>query len=381
MQNGSTRKLPDRDVAHPLLERWGVVLHEREAALTARLLRLLDAKGGHAQQGIEAIANGLERLANLWNAITRFPSVFAAQRLGHRYRNFDTLVETFSHINPYVTEAYLPTRAVLGRGYAMAKFNYCRMLGIIVEEFLGELPEVDELEQEVEDVMRDSVCTIIAEDLLMSIASDERLEEELRRRAAAVLAGLWENREVSAIQEFFRVLASIWKAKASMTVNYGTLAGIAELFCLARAGCDPEFLSYFCRDDVGDEERAALLEFMFNATSEELEIMRRYMREHGVKALDAEDVARIFDVPLSRLHRTTHTAEDLFFTFRERQVMASLRLVRNLPGPKKTAEEYVMIYLLRKQLQREAEEGESESDESLPPGWDVGPVQPPNHLS
>ena len=350
---------------------WSV-LHAPEADLVIRLLEKLEAEGEAGQEGRRAILDGLARLKELWRSIDRFPSVLDAQSLGKRYRNFDTLVETLSHVNPYVTEAYLPTRAVLGRGYAMAKFNFCRMLGVIVEEFMDEDPDIDDLDQDVEEIMRDSVCTIIAEDLLMSITSDERLEEKLRRKAASVVAGLWERRDLEAVQAFFKVLASIWRAKSSITVNYGTLAGVAELFCLAQAGCDPEFISYFCRDDVGEDERTALLEFMFNATYEELEIMRRYMREHGVKALDAEDVARIFNVPMSRLHRTTHTAEDIFFTFRERQTMASHRLVRNLPGPKKTAEEYVMIYLLRQAV--ETEEGRlkpEESEDGLPPGWSV----------
>ncbi len=352
---------------------WSV-LHEPEADLVIRLLEKLESREGKAQEGRRAILDGLARLKELWRAIDRFPSVLEAQTLGNRYRNFDTLVETLSHVNPYVTEAYIPTRAVLGRGYAMAKFNFCRMLGVIVEEFMEDDPDIDDLDQDVEEIMRDSVCTIIAEDLLMSIASDERNDEELRRKAASVVTGLWERREIQAVQAFFKVLASIWRAKSSITVNYGTLAGVAELFCLAQAGCDPEFISYFCRDDVGEDERTALLEFMFNATYEELEVMRRYMREHGVKALDAEDVARIFNVPMSRLHRTTHRAEDIFFTFRERQTMASHRLVRNLPGPKKTAEEYVMIYLLTQQIAKEQGLAEPpESEDGLPPGWSVSP--------
>jgi hypothetical protein len=345
------------------LEERGPVLHEAEARLVDRLLRRLDDRGDEGgKEGRSEILKGLGRLQKLWQAITSFPSVYAEDRLGSRHRNFETLVETFSHVNPYATEAYLPTRAVLGRGYAVAKFNFCRMLGVIVEEFLADEEDADDLRDAVEDVTRSSVLTVIAEDLLMSISADDRLEEPLRRRSATLVADLWEMRAVGAIEEFFRLLTSIWRAKASITINYGTLAGVAEMFCLARAGCDPEFLSYFCRDDVGEEEHAALLEFMFNATYEELEVMRRYMREHGVKALAAEDVARIFNVPLARLHRTTHTAGDIFFTFRERQVMASQRLVRGLPGPKKTAEEYVMIYFLRRDLERQASAEQEEND-------------------
>ena len=346
--------------------RFGV-LHPPEAALVRRLKALLGQRGDDGREPIERIESVLGRLERLWAAVDAFPSVHSRESLGRRQRSFETLVETFSHVNSYVAEAYLPTRAVLGRGYAMAKFNFCRMLGVVVDEYLSETEPVDELRTQVEDVMRGSICKLIAEDLLMSIASDDQLEDPLRRRAAVVLAGLWEERAVEPIQEFAGLLSSIWNAKARITINYGTLAGVTELFSLAKAGCDQEFLSYFCRDDVPDEEHAALLEFMFNATFEELEVMRRYMRDHNVDALDAEDVARIFNVPISQLHRTVHTAEDIFFTFRERQVMASQRKVRNLQGPKKTAEEYVMIYFLRRALLC-VEPGRTAGPEPVPAG-------------
>lgn len=327
------------------------VLHPQEARLVRRLEALLESRSEAGREGLGVIGGWIDRLERLWSAIDMFPSVYSDQSLGRRRRNFDTLVEAISCVNPYVAEAYLPTRSVLGRGYAMAKFNFCRALGLVVDEFLSDTAEAEQLRTQVEDAMRASICTLIAEDLLMSVTSDEQLDSPLRRRAAVVLAGLWEERAVEPIREFAGLLTSIWNAKARITINYGTLAGVTELFGLATAGCDPEFLSYFCREDVPDEENAALLEFMFNATFEELEVMRRYMRDHNVKVLNAEDVARIFNVPPSRLHRNVHTAEDIFFTFRERQVMASQRKVRNLPGPKKTAEEYVMICFLRRTVE------------------------------
>jgi hypothetical protein len=51
-------------------------------------------------------------------------------------------------------------------------------------------------------------------------------------------------------------------------------------------------------------------------------------------------------VPLSRLHQTIVSPKDMFFTFRERQVNAYHRELHDLPGPKKTAEEYLMVYYL-----------------------------------
>jgi len=77
--------------------------------------------------------------------------------------------------------------------------------------------------------------------------------------------------------------------------------------------------------------------------------MRRYMQEQGRHALDAESVARLFDVKLDRLHTTTGTPQDMFFTFRERENWAIHRRLRKLDGPKRTAEEYVMVFVLGRQ--------------------------------
>ncbi len=118
------------------------------------------------------------------------------------------------------------------------------------------------------------------------------------------------------------------------------------MLTLAKEGCDPEFIDYFSRNDISDNEIWALEEFLFNATYEELSYMRKIMKDEGLNVLKDEDVARMFSVPLTRLHTKSTTPEDMIYTFRERQIMARHRVLRDLPGPKRTAEAYVMLYYL-----------------------------------
>jgi len=180
----------------------------------------------------------------------------------------------------------------------------------------------------------------------VSIASDLKLDLDLRRKATYVLADLWEHRTSRSVRDLSPLLDSIWVAKTRTTISYGTLTGTTEILSLMREGCDPAVIDYFTGDHIAEEERQAWTELVFNATFEELETMRCFMERNQRNVLGASDVAQIFNVPEDRLHQTIATPVDMFHTFRERQVNAYHRQIHNLAGPRKTAEEYLMIFYL-----------------------------------
>lgn len=323
------------------------VLDEREAELVEQALAFLDARDDPAAVGgARHVRDAIARLTTLWQAVERFPKTQQCQLLGTRRRDFQTLLDTFVKSEPYSIEAYLPTRATLARAYAMAKFNFSRMLRYVIADCVPADSEGGALRVAADLVERSAVAAIIAEDVLRAIAADNDQPDPLRRRAIALLADLWDRRATQSLADFAPLLDSAWRAKARVRVSYGTLAGVSELFQLLRHGCDPAFVDYFGSDRATPEQYAAFEEFVFNATYEELVRMREYMREKNTGVLDAAAVAKIFNVNLERLHTTTGTPQDMFFTFREREMWAAQRRLNSLPGPKKTAEEYVMIYVL-----------------------------------
>ena len=331
------------------------VLDAREVALVRRVLNALDAReDATGDAGARHVRAGLDRLVGLWQSIDDFPPTRGCQRLGARTRNLETLLDRFSNIDSYSVEAYLPTRAALARAYSMAKFNFSRLLGYVVadcvtlEDPLASTGSTSILD-DIETVQRAAVAAIIGEDVLRSLASDSTQARELRRRATRVLTELWDARATQSLADFAPLIGSAWRAKAMVHISYGTLAGVTELFQLLRNGCDPAFVDYFSSEEAPSEQYAAFEEFLFNATYEELSRMRAYMQEHGRHALDAKAVARIFNVQLDRLHTTTGTPQDMFFTFRERENWAAHRRLRRLEGPKRTAEEYVMVFVLGRQ--------------------------------
>jgi len=324
------------------------VLEPEEIVLAGKVLSFLDKVGTKEGNSDAAhIRDAMDLLVRLRDVATSYTSVVRSYTVAGESRDVHTLTNAICRSDPYSIEAFMPTRAVVGRSYLVAKFNFFRLLVRMCRHHIPEDQRQKELLNELGFSVRESVTSIIAEDVLVSIASDDGQDMELRRKAIYLLADLWEHRTIRSVRDFFPLLYSVWDAKARVTISYGTLAGTTELLALMREGCDPAVIDYFTSDQISEEERQALIELVFNATFEELETMRNFMERNHMEVLGPNDVAKIFNIPLSKLHQTTATAEDMFFTFRERQVTAYQRKMKNLAGPKKTAEEYMMIYYLR----------------------------------
>ncbi len=311
------------------------------------LARLDEREDPDAHASALLIREVMENLITLRKVVTDYPSLLKPYRVAGQARNVHSLVEAICESNPYTIEAHMPTRAVVGRAYLVAKINLFRTLLRIARHSFPEPATSPSLEPELTRLLRVLITTLIAEDILVAIAADVRAEPELRRKAVYLLVDLWEHRQARTVQDFFPLLDSVWEAKTRVTISYGTLSGTSEILGLMREGCDPEVIDYFTREHISEDERQALLELVFNATYEELQTMRRWMSRHRKDVLAPKDVARIFNVPEERLHQTISNTQDMFFTFRERQVNAYHRSLHDLPGPKKTAEEYLMIYYLR----------------------------------
>ena len=329
------------------LPRADMVLESAEESVVVELWNYLAARDDtRGEEGKAALIMALVRLEKIWEAIEVHPSILRGQTLGARHTDVRSLIETLSTCNPYSTEAFLPTRGALVRAFLHAKLNFCRFLGHLVTELLGDDPGASASRPAIERIQTSAVCNVMAEDILRLIASDHDLALELRRKATWVLVQMWEDRACHVVPRFFPVLDSVWQAKTQVTVSYGTLSGASELLDIIAEGCDPTFLDCFALDSVSDDEVFALQEFMFNFSYEHLQQLQAYMAETGELNLDAGRVATILKLPADDLHIQTCTCEEMIFTFRERQSMANHRRALDLPGPKRTAEGYLMVHLL-----------------------------------
>jgi hypothetical protein len=220
----------------------------------------------------------------------------------------------------------------------MAESNFYRLLRHVCEQVVPD-PRCDELREEASKWLRVCLYTKLVEELLSAIASDSELDRSVRRKAVEALAQIWERRLMYRVRDFFPLLEATWEARQRINVIGGTLLGTQEIFELFQAGADPRFVDYFVRADHSEDEVEAFREFVFGTSCERLNDMATEMDLGDVNSVTLTNPA----------HPPTVDAATVFYEFfRSRQLLAAARRMANQPGPKRTAEGYVMIYFLEK---------------------------------
>jgi hypothetical protein len=85
-------------------------------------------------------------------------------------------------------------------------------------------------------------------------------------------------------------------------------------------------------------------------TYEELTTLRRTMREQGRESVDVQWASRVLARQIEELERSREIDPmALYRSYNRRQLAADFRFVAGTEGPKRTAEGYLMIYLLDQQ--------------------------------
>ncbi len=302
-------------------------------AIYERLARAGDP--GAAQLG-DTIKRQMVCLEWLGEVLANYPSPLSEQQLGTRQRGLQTLVDSLCNTNPATFEFHLPTRALLGRSLVMAESNFYRLLGHVCREaFDGQ--EASNLHAQTVRRLRVCLYTRLVEEVLTAIASDIGVDREVRAKAVVALAQIWERRLTYRVSDFFPILEATWEARQKFTAVGGTLSGTQEMFELFKAGADPRFVDFFARPNPSEDEIEAFREFLFGALTEELDRLTREMRGRGDTSTVVRDRTEIGD---------QDPATVFYGFFRFRQLQATARRLAGVPGPKRTAEVYVMISYL-----------------------------------
>jgi hypothetical protein len=148
------------------------------------------------------------------------------------------------------------------------------------------------------------------------------------------LAQLWGNRLTWRVHTFFPILAATWEARQRVRVVGGSLVGNCEMFQLLAEGGEAEFVDLLIGQDYGEAEVLAFREFLFGTSSEALERLAERMAKEGISSIELD----------SRVGDSVRDAGSILFEFfRTRNVLCSARRTALLPGPRHTAEGYVML--------------------------------------
>jgi hypothetical protein len=296
------------------------------------------------------LRRNVEQLDRMGELLASYPSSFSEQSLGNKRRTLHSLVDMLSASNLSNFDMFLPNRALVSRNLIMGEVNLYRLLRVVCDEALPS-KQAAELKPRVEGRLCHCLYARLTEEVLKHIASDNHTSADIREKAALSLVHLWEQ-AIYNVSDFFPVLQATWEARRRVPVTLGTLMGTVEMFGLIQAGCDERFVDYLVRPDHSEDEAAAFREFLFGVTTEKLNRMRVEMSGAGKSVIGKGELSA------ANMPRDSHTlggdpALAMFEFFLTRHLHAAARRQADLPGPKRTAEEYVMLHYLEQSVDKE----------------------------
>ena len=293
----------------------------------------------------EILKNLIEELKATSSLLDRQRPLRRPTQLGGEPRNEQTLIDHLCTIDGLSGDLALPLKATLSRTYLLTKINFLR--GFV--KATTTVPGCARMTHDLREELAQSIYTLLAEELFLALLRKPDVSRRTKQRAADQLITVWDDAALE-IDDFAPLLESAWHARNRINSAYGTLLGATETFRLVTEDCSPEVLEFFGREGMSADESAAFEEFLFNMTSEELATLRRAMQQQHLSAASPAWAAEILGRQIEDLEHS-HEIDPmaLYRSYQRRQLAADFRLMSGAPGPRRTAEGYLMVYLLDQQ--------------------------------
>jgi hypothetical protein len=322
--------------------------HERalfffDAAERELVAEALDAVGAVNPRQRAVLEATLARLRKAAELIRDSPPI-AASWDGGAGRTFsaDALIQQLCRVPDYDLDLHIPTKAVVGQAYLIAKINLLKAFGYQLDA----AGAAAALRARVEHEIAQSIYSKLAEELFVSIVTDPIAATPVKTGAARFLFEIWEERLHIEVDDFAPLLESAWEARSKLLPVLGTMLGTHEVFRLFQEARDPRFLEYFGEEDVAEEQLLAFEEFLFGLSHEEIARVRAHMTEEGRSCMSLDAARTLLGDARPSWTPPGNGAHALYTSYKKRRVNAAHRTLTGARGPKKTAEEYVMIAFL-----------------------------------
>jgi len=321
------------------------VLDRHESELVEQAMAAVAARSPSDAQILQNLINELRSTSEL---LDRQRPLRRPTALGGEARDEATLIEHLCTIDGLSGDLALPLKATLSRTHLLTKINFLRGF-VKATAALGDHPQGAKMTHELREEVAQSIYTLLSEELFLALLRKPDVSRRTKQRAADQLITIWDDAALE-IDDFAPLLESAWHARNRINSAYGTLLGATETFRLVTEDCSPEVLEFFGRDGMSADESAAFEEFLFNMTSEELATLRRAMQQQHVSAASPAWAAEVLGRQIEDLEHS-HEIDPmaLYRSYQRRQLAADFRLMSGAPGPRRTAEGYLMVYLLDQQ--------------------------------
>ncbi|HKA91838.1 MAG TPA: hypothetical protein VKE22_29450 [Haliangiales bacterium] len=319
-------------------------LDERERDIVDRVLAAI---GAASPARAESLARGLEWLGRGAGVVAACPAFTPLDR-DQAAGAVERLVDLLAGVSEYDFELHVPTKAMLGQAYLVAKINFLRALESAAREVGAPADVLPALRAE----LGQSIYTRLGEDLIIAIVTDRANSRAARRRGAELLHRIWEQRMLTEIDDFAPVLEAAWEARNKVKPVLGTMLGSHEIFRLFQEARDERFLDYFVDADVTPEQGEAFEEFLFGLAHEDIGRLRAHLAARGQAAISPEEAGRVLGRDSAGDDGPDEGPVALFASYKRRKLKAGYRALTGAPGPKHTAEEYVMLSFLNRPTAR-----------------------------
>jgi hypothetical protein len=322
---------------------------EAESELVARALIALSM----INPGDAAVLSRLmSQLADINNMAQSAPSLRTRTMLGGSERDEQTLSEHLCHLDGLEGDLCLPIKASLQRTFLVAKIQFLRAFVKATGAMVDPSNELRPLNLQLRNELAQSIYTLMAEELLLALLRKPDVSDFTKRRAASQLIGIWDESAIE-IDQFCPLLESAWRARNRITVGLGSLLGASEYFRLVAQDCAPQFLDFFARDEVSLAENQAFTEFLFGLTYEELVQLRVAMKAQSIETASHTWASNVLGREIEHECDERNFEEidpiSLYRSYSRRQLAADFRILAGSEGPRRTAEAYLMVYLLNQQ--------------------------------
>jgi hypothetical protein len=323
------------------------VLDRHETEVVDQALRVVAARAPKDAQILRDLIDQLRQTTALLDNTRALRSPTA---LGGEGRNERTLIDHLVTLDGLSGDLTLPLKATLSRTFLLTKIMFLR--GFIKATTACHddgATDIRALVHDLNEELAQSIYTLLCEELFLALLRKPDITIAIKRCAADQLISIWDDATIE-IDDFAPMLESAWHARNRVTSNYGCLLGASETFRLASEDCNPLVIDFFAREDRSHDEAQAFEEFLFNMTTEELSTLRAAMRDAGLTAVSPAWAAQIVGRQLEELeHSREIDPMALYRSYNRRQLAADYRLVSGQPGPRRTAEGYLIVHLLDQQ--------------------------------
>ncbi|HZK19158.1 MAG TPA: hypothetical protein VFC68_00380 [Treponemataceae bacterium] len=299
------------------------------------------------------LADKIADLERLTANIAHFPSLLQTQVIDKEVRTHKSLVESLLTHRAGDAMLRLPSKAILGKGFLVAKFHAFATMATIAADWSFS----EDFVAEVRSASIGILFSIMVEDVYLSLIENTNIPVVIRQKIAGELILLWEHRSDTNAIEMAPVLENIWHARRKLAPAFGTMVGTSELLLLS-VEMDENWYQFIISELDKSDVTQSMEELLFGSSYEEIKFLKNIIKEQKGKAIGRKEAAKILckssnDFIFADEEDGRFDPRDLYANYSIRRDNARARRRLILEGPHYTIEDHYMQFVLQKKLEEQ----------------------------